>query len=165
MTNSYNTIFGEEIIDTKFCKSCKNDLPIIEFRKRGEGENKNRFYTICLQCEKVNQKKLRSLKKTHGRMKKQFGTCECCGNKEVTLHFDHCHETNVFRGNICEACNTAIGRMGDNLNGALNILRYMVEKDLVSKRKDTDPVYDMMLKTTNAFIFVARDLIKKIENG
>jgi hypothetical protein len=40
--------------------------------------------------------------------------CDICGSTS-RLHYDHCHETNKFRGVLCTSCNTLIGRMGDNV--------------------------------------------------
>ena len=47
-------------------------------------------------------------------------TCECCG--AVPLHWveDYSQETNVFRGWICETCNSGIKLLGDNLKGVMN---------------------------------------------
>jgi hypothetical protein len=40
--------------------------------------------------------------------------CQCCGESTVILHLDHCHETGVFRGWVCNGCNTGAGIM-DNV--------------------------------------------------
>ena len=52
-------------------------------------------------------------------------TCECCG--EVPLYWveDYDHETNVFRGWICESCDSGIKLLGDNLKGAVNAVMYL----------------------------------------
>jgi hypothetical protein len=56
-------------------------------------------------------------------------TCECCGGapngQGRTLHYDHCHVTGAFRGWLCASCNTAIGKLGDNLQGVYNAVRYL----------------------------------------
>lgn len=53
--------------------------------------------------------------------------CELCGysNEKRALCYDHNHETNLFRGWICAGCNTAVGRFGDNVAGALRVLAYL----------------------------------------
>jgi hypothetical protein len=50
--------------------------------------------------------------------------CECCG-KRVKTCLDHCHETGKFRGWLCFRCNTAIGKLGDNLAGLMKAVRYL----------------------------------------
>jgi hypothetical protein len=53
--------------------------------------------------------------------------CECCGEapNTRTLHLDHCHITGAFRGWLCMRCNTAIGKLGDQLDGVLRAVRYL----------------------------------------
>lgn len=163
MNAVYNNVFGEQVVQTKYCKGCDQHLPITEFRVRGEGSGvKRRLYTICRSCEKKDAKVRQYLR---NQSPPKPSHCECCGKETKHLHLEHCHTTGILRGWTCEDCNTAIGRAGDNLDGVLNILKYMVERDLILKRKDDDPAYDMMLENTHVFISVARGLIKKIENG
>ena len=55
--------------------------------------------------------------------------CECCGGpprgKGSTFHLDHCHETGKFRGWLCSMCNTAIGKLGDNVDGLMRAVDYL----------------------------------------
>lgn len=54
--------------------------------------------------------------------------CECCGRepgKSHRLALDHCHQTGVFRGWLCNLCNRAIGALGDNPEGVLKALTYL----------------------------------------
>jgi hypothetical protein len=54
--------------------------------------------------------------------------CECCGGKETgrVLALDHCHLTKTFRGWLCAECNTAIGKLGDEIIGVLKALNYLL---------------------------------------
>lgn len=61
--------------------------------------------------------------------------CECCGQPPSHGHsvlcLDHDHATGEFRGWICSACNTGIGKLGDGLKGVLNAMAYLCRaKDL-----------------------------------
>lgn len=59
--------------------------------------------------------------------KAQRGKCAVCGEKYGrTLHVDHCHQTNVVRGLLCQKCNMAIGLLQDSvklLNRAISYLK------------------------------------------
>lgn len=53
--------------------------------------------------------------------------CECCGRDKGSraLANDHCHVTNVFRGWLCYSCNSAIGKLGDDLAGLFRAVEYL----------------------------------------
>jgi hypothetical protein len=54
--------------------------------------------------------------------------CECCGKQNVakrTLALDHDHITGQFRGWLCNLCNTAIGKLGDTLEGVERAVAYL----------------------------------------
>jgi hypothetical protein len=50
--------------------------------------------------------------------------CEICGSKK-DICMDHCHETNVFRGWLCRACNLRVGRPHFNRKLRERILAYL----------------------------------------
>lgn len=56
------------------------------------------------------------------------GCCACCGvgapgGKGWCV--DHDHATGRIRGIICNACNLAIGKLGDTLEGVLRAVKYL----------------------------------------
>jgi len=53
--------------------------------------------------------------------------CECCGRPrgEKGLALDHCHISTQFRGWLCTACNTAMGKFGDDIAGLMKAVRYL----------------------------------------
>lgn len=57
------------------------------------------------------------------------GVCDCCGRTKPGgrwgWNLDHCHDTGRIRGILCHNCNTAIGKLGDNLEGVMNAVRYL----------------------------------------
>jgi hypothetical protein len=57
--------------------------------------------------------------------------CEVCGslpihNKKI-LCLDHCHETNTFRGWLCNGCNAALGMARDSPDILRALARYLEE--------------------------------------
>jgi hypothetical protein len=59
-------------------------------------------------------------------------TCGCCGTDKPGGRFswnvDHDHATGRIRGVLCQNCNTAIGKLGDTLEGVLRAVRYLERK-------------------------------------
>lgn len=50
--------------------------------------------------------------------------CELCGSKE-SLHFDHNHKTNQFRGLLCNTCNRALGLFKDDPDILMDASEYV----------------------------------------
>ena len=109
----------------KECIRCEKIRPIGEFEKKKSERN---IRNVCIGCRKRNNKKAAHLKRAwlKTNVKPSLGTpCACCKNTKRKLVFDHCHEKNVFRGWICNRCNTAIGQLGDTLEGVMKAVRYL----------------------------------------
>lgn len=55
----------------------------------------------------------------------QPGFCEICGSNSRLVD-DHHHDSNIYRGQLCNNCNVGIGMFCDSislLNNAINYLR------------------------------------------
>ena len=52
------------------------------------------------------------------------------------LVFDHCHLNNVFRGYCCNSCNRSIGVLGDNVDGLLQALNYLLKGEKCAITQD-----------------------------
>ena len=63
---------------------------------------------------------------------KHRGTCDCCGTTapggRYGWNLDHDHATGGVRGVLCQNCNTAIGKLGDTLEGVLRAVKYLQRK-------------------------------------
>jgi hypothetical protein len=61
----------------------------------------------------------------------QSGVCAICGKppkggRNTMQHVvDHDHSNGVIRGLLCGSCNTAIGQLGDNLEGLMKAVAYL----------------------------------------
>lgn len=63
-----------------------------------------------------------------GRLAAQGSVCAICRKppeEGVNLVVDHCHETGIVRGLLCDGCNFALGRLGDNSHGVQRALSYL----------------------------------------
>jgi Recombination endonuclease VII len=64
------------------------------------------------------------------KLQEQGGGCAICGDKDKgrkirSLHVDHCHQTMVNRGILCELCNHAIARIESVPNWTDKALAYL----------------------------------------
>ena len=61
--------------------------------------------------------------------KKQDGLCLICGKHHTESHkglyVDHCHDTKVVRGLLCNTCNLAIGLLKHNKTILFNAIKYL----------------------------------------
>ena len=92
---------------------------------------------VCRQChskqanENWSSKQKRSRKNygidaaTYDRRMATSDCCEVCGNSELRLCYDHCHDTMEFRGILCLKCNLGIGHLGDTVEGVQRALDYL----------------------------------------
>jgi hypothetical protein len=89
--------------------------------------------------EKVAQRKNSYFKNTYGitiddyneMFAEQNGCCAICSGHQSefkkSLAVDHCHETGIVRGLLCDHCNLALGKFKDDLNLVKSAARYLSE--------------------------------------
>jgi hypothetical protein len=125
---------GEESepIKTKPCICCGVEKSLNEYSYKLDHHDKRS--NTCKVCTNIQSKHRNYLKKT---VRPKPNICECCGKsileesrnrKPKPLYLDHDHKTGEFRGWICHDCNTALARAGDNLEGVMNLVRYLEKK-------------------------------------
>ena len=123
-------------MQTKECRICGIKKPLLDFHKCSNEKIINgkvypaRYRSECKQCRRVGGKAHSSAAKKimdkDGIKRPSLGTpCDNCGKTDQKLIFDHCHETGKFRGWLCYQCNTAIGNLGDNIEGLTRALNYL----------------------------------------
>lgn len=136
-----------ELLTEKKCSSCKVCKGVEEFQKNSSRPDGLR--SSCKVCTSKrwkhyyakNKDKLNVNRKALHRyyrygitqeeydnlVERQDGLCACCGRKPDTLHLDHSHETGVVRGLLCPSCNMALGMLGDDIEGVMNALWYLLQ--------------------------------------
>jgi len=117
------------------CTTCKiNKLatlfPIDRNAKYGRRPN-------CKACESIRKREqyldLRLSKRNTAPVPRGCEICGCKfhtdakkGEKEKnTPHWDHVHETEIFRGWLCHNCNSALGQFGENIRIVEKAVEYM----------------------------------------
>ena len=131
------------ITQKKTCSKCNLEKKLSDFNGNTSGTDafdKNGYRLRrpeCNECTKnVNRGKTEAKKKA-----KELGIpytapegtlCAVC-NKPSTVGngmvFDHCHLNNIFRGYCCNSCNRSIGVLGDNVDGLLKALNYLLKTE------------------------------------
>ena len=118
------------------CTICKEWKPVELYKN-------HRSY--CPTCFRERQKKARNAQWGSARaywlwrrykltedmfeaMKRPDGLCPLC-EKRPAVVVDHCHETNINRGILCQKCNQALGHFGDNRAGVERLLKYFTAPD------------------------------------
>ena len=105
------------------CRVCnklkhEKDFPVhSEIDKYARRQLRN----ICSDCNNKNRKILHKLNAEQGKSPKN---CQLCG-EEKKLQLDHCHKTNLFRGWLCNDCNTGIGKLGDDITSLERAVKYL----------------------------------------
>ena len=136
----------------KVCSHCRLEKPLSEYyitkKKLKSGKIKERPRYICKACDK-KAKRARDKRTPEQRANKhlldRYGItleqkremirmqgCKCAicpvklSDKVLSKsHVDHCHETGVIRGVLCNNCNRGIGHLMHDSQILLNASRYV----------------------------------------
>jgi hypothetical protein len=139
-------------LEEKYCPKCKQHKKPAEFNK--DAGRKDGLYLWCKVChssytsarQKENydpgKARAKHLKAKYGiteaeylaLYEKQGGVCACCGRAETvfsnkkkdTFHLavDHDHATGKVRALLCNACNTSLGALDEDIVRIEALLRY-----------------------------------------
>jgi|MEHZ01.5.fsa_nt_MEHZ011347875.1_2 hypothetical protein len=105
------------------CKECKQTLHESKFRVRADrSDYRNKE---CKDCSYVINKITTDLKAIN--KVPMPDKCDCCHKlmKPEEFYFDHCHVEHVFRGWLCNTCNSGIGVLGDTLPHLERAVEYL----------------------------------------
>ena len=115
-----------------YCRECKN-------KRSGETQRRNREAATQRAGEWRKNNKDRSssivLKHMYGislddyyeMFDSQGGVCKICSRPagERRLCVDHCHDSKVVRGLLCQTCNTGLGMFFDSIENLNNAIQYL----------------------------------------
>ena len=127
----------------KTCSKCHEEKNLCDFNGNTSGSDafdKNGYRLRRPECNKCTKDVSKG--KTEAKKKaKELGisftapigtVCAVCGKSPSPgngLVFDHCHINNVFRGYCCNSCNRSIGVLGDNIDGLLRVINYLLKTE------------------------------------
>jgi hypothetical protein len=131
----------------KYCGRCKQDLPFKAFNKNKR--TKDGWQTQCRKCikeqrqkwakENPEKRRKRKLLANYGITTEQYNEmleaqshgCKICGSKDPRnksyryLVVDHCHQSGIVRGLLCDYCNVALGRFEDDIDRLKAAVQYL----------------------------------------
>ena len=134
------------IDDMKICNKCNQKKHIDCFSRHSPKREQKRNY--CKQCAvlttkkyeqnhpdrelnyRLNKKYLISKQQYDHILNNQNGKCAICNRefsdaKNRRLCIDHNHLTSKIRGLLCFNCNTALGKVSDDINILKNMIKYL----------------------------------------
>lgn len=107
------------------CKQCDNKA-----RQKWRDTNPERS-SLSARRRSIKHKYDISLEEYDAMLLKQNGKCAicgCCANVPYNnFCVDHCHESGVVRGLLCNTCNRAIGLLKDNVSVLKKAIVYLSE--------------------------------------
>ena len=124
-----NTLWGEEELESKICKTCGEDRLLTEFY--AHKNFKDGLDSRCRSCDSARLR-LRTKLTNHPDTPPKPKVCDCCDKNPQDKQYpkpivlDHDHKTMLFRGWLCDDCNLGLGKLGDNLEGIMKAMKYLV---------------------------------------
>lgn len=120
--------------------------------------HKDNLDSRCRKCVKKHTKIRDKLRK---KAPSKPDICECCFCHPEKWHLDHDHDYHSFRGWLCETCNIGIGKLGDNLEGIVNALKYLSTRSIIEDKTVLNTIIDSLVVSLNNLIAMRN----KIESG
>lgn len=107
----------------KVCIKCGEEKPFKSFKTDKRGTR-----NVCNQCRNYHLGIARRGKTKWLKDGKQIpSNCQCCNKKTDKLVYDHDHETEKFRGWICQQCNQGLGLLGDTIESIDLAKKYLIK--------------------------------------
>lgn len=122
----------------KLCTKCRVEKDTSEFTKNASTKDGLQWY--CRPCMRDTRRDSALLSRygvsaaLYDQMyNEQKGCCKICEQHSSTfthrLAVDHCHKTGAVRGLLCSNCNTAIGKLNDDISILQRAISYLRSQD------------------------------------
>jgi hypothetical protein len=99
------------------CLPCKRESERVYRKENPEKAYNKRMKHHCLNTYGITLEEYKKRMSTSS-------SCEICSSTE-NLSYDHNHDTEDFRGVLCNKCNRSIGQLGDTLEDMIKVVRYL----------------------------------------
>jgi hypothetical protein len=116
------------------CKPCVKQLNL-----EWQAKNPEKARSAWRTAEAKSRDNLQSRARKYGLTKQELqvlidqadGKCEICGRKPFRwLVVDHCHNTQIVRGMLCEGCNQAIGLFQEDTDSMQSAIEYLIRNKI-----------------------------------
>ena len=129
MDDLFGDLPVQEPKDGKVCTKCGIRQPDENFQTVGISGYRR---TDCISCTNKATKLRAELKKQYPKPDDEY-ECPICKRQAKDIPFanrsplvlDHCHETEEFRGWLCDYCNRGLGAFNDSLERLQNAIEYL----------------------------------------
>ena len=118
--------------ELRLCRECNMLLPLVQnFEVNSTNRQGRRFWKWkCKVCRRKSNRQLAIIKRNIDMARYDGKPCPIC-ERLMTLSGamratpDHCHKKGTLRGVICNDCNTAIGKLGDDVQVLKRAIRHL----------------------------------------
>ena len=113
------------------CKECLRIMDLSQFKK-----DKTKIFGYQFICKACSYSKniYKNVSNSSIYMQTKSESCQICGAIENT-YFDHCHDSNKFRGWLCNNCNLALGHFKDDPLTLVKAAQYLINSTKERKAK------------------------------
>ncbi len=140
----------------KICSKCNKNKKIIEYNGNTSGTDafdKKGFRLRRPECNECYKEVFKGKTIAKNIAKKsgisyeapdgtKCGICNKLQDDKNKLVFDHCHINHIFRGYCCNSCNRSLGVLGDNIEGLINAMNYLLKSQpTIIKQNDDGRLY------------------------
>lgn len=117
----------------KRCSWCREIRPKDDYRSnQANWDGKNTYCTPCIVSPEGRRRARKHNMQVRWKLTSEeydafiAAACDCCGRTDAKrMCIDHDHLTGQVRGRLCVSCNTAIGKLGDNVAGLQRAIDYL----------------------------------------
>lgn len=118
---------------SKICKYC--DSSFIDTSRFNLGEYCSKD---CWEWSRVARRY--DISNAEHRLLNKKDRCEICQNtfkNKMDKCVDHCHDTGIVRGVLCQKCNMSLGHFGDNIDGIIKVINYLKRELILDETGET----------------------------
>jgi len=124
---------------TKSCGCYSKDKARTRLYKHGRSNRESKDYYEYHRETYIKRKYNLSLNEYNDMLESQNEECYICGykfgQKKGDICVDHCHDSNIVRGLLCDRCNRGLGYFMDNIDSLEKAVMYLKDPPYARNNK------------------------------